>query len=61
MSVFALKGKSRFSLLKNLGFVLNANALDDSVHIEDKIPVFNRENWSFSLNADALKESVSIE
>ena len=31
-SIFALRGKNRFSLLKNLDFLLN-----DSVRIEDKI------------------------
>ena len=29
MSVFVLRGKSRFSLLKKMDFLLNANALNN--------------------------------
>lgn len=36
-SVFALRGKLRFSLLKNRDFVLNANALNYDLRFEKKI------------------------
>jgi len=58
MSVFASKGKPRFSRMKNLDFLLNANALNERVHIEGKTrdSVFNSNtlkndlgNWGTAL------------